>query len=201
MKLHINLTPGNFEKHWPEMMMQIRESMDAFLHDHNELSVEDNKLLTLMLWSTLFHPVSELSKSMLTFEFDNTDVKDKRIEKNIEIITLDTKLDSTLEDIRDELNVALLKFHKETTTENETLNAWVQTWTDEARNKLRDDLVELVHRHISTLLDVLFAQLTVEIIEISFHFRPRPVLVSSDGGTKMVGRMSDMIQDVPDEPA
>lgn len=201
MKLHINLTPGNFEKHWPEMMMQIRESMDAFLHDHNELSVEDNKLLTVTLWSTLFDPVSRLSNSMLTFEFDNTDVKDKRIEKNIEIITLDTKLDSVLEDIRDELNVELLKFHKETTTANETLNAWVRTWTDETRSTLRDDLVALVHRHISSLLDVLFAQLTAEIIEISFRFRPRPVMVATDGGKQMVGRISDMIQDIPDEPA
>lgn len=200
MKLHINLTPSNFEKHWPEMMMQIRESMDAFIHEFTGLPVEDNKLLTLPLWSVLFDPISRLSNSMLTFEFDKTDVEDKRIEKNIEIITLDTKLDSVLEDIRDAVNYELNEF-KTAKVVNEALDAWLKEMTDETRGKLRDELVGLVHRHISTLLDVLFAQLTAEIIEISFRFRPRPVMVATDGGKQMVGRISDMIQDVPDEPA
>ncbi|QVW56364.1 hypothetical protein pEaSNUABM6_00228 [Erwinia phage pEa_SNUABM_6] len=200
MKLHINLTPSNFEKHWPEMMMQIRESMDAFIHEFTGLPVEDNKLLTLPLWSVLFDPISRLSNSMLTFEFDKTDVEDKRIEKNIEIITLDTKLDSVLEDIRDAVNYELNEF-KTAKVVNEALDAWLKGMTDETRGKLRDELVGLVHRHISTLLDVLFAQLTAEIIEISFRFRPRPVMVATDGGKQMVGRISDMIQDVPDEPA
>jgi len=197
VKLHINLTPSNFEKHWPEMMMQIRESMDAFMH---ELAVEDNKLLTLPLWSVMFDPISRLSNSMLTFEFDKTDIEDKRIEKNIEIITLDTKLDSVLEDIRDAVNYELNEF-KSATTPNVALDEWLKAMTDETRGTLRDELVALVHRHISTLLDILFAQLTAEIIEISFRFRPRPVMVATDGGKQMVGRISDMIQDIPDEPA
>lgn len=200
MKLHINLTPSNFEKHWPEMMMQIRESMDAFMHEFTGLAVEDNKLLTLPLWSVMFDPISRLSNSMLTFEFDKTDIEDKRIEKNIEIITLDTKLDSVLEDIRDAVNYELNEF-KSATTPNVALDEWLKAMTDETRGTLRDELVALVHRHISTLLDILFAQLTAEIIEISFRFRPRPVMVATDGGKQMVGRISDMIQDIPDEPA
>lgn len=196
MKLHINLTPEDYKKHWPEMMMRVREAMDAYLHEANGIAVEKNNYFTSKVFYPIYTPIAKLSESMLTFTFDNTDIKDKRIESNIEIITLDTRLDSVMDEVRLGVMSVIAELIEEVSDgefKEGTVAHWLQNLTEADRKELRENIVRIVHSHSSELLDVLFRRVTSELLEITFRLHPRPVVVEKDGERSM--SMSALLKD------
>lgn len=195
MILHMNLTPGDYQKHWPEMMMRVRESMDAFIHTLNDIPVSENNYLTSKLFYPVYEPIARLSKSMLSFTFDNSDIKDKKIETNIEIITLDTQLDSIMLEVAAGLGETLNEVRGSFTVDKDLsdVEKWLAGLTVEELNEFRDSIARIVHSHASELLDILFRELTAELLSITFRLRPRPVVVENNGVRTM--SMSALLKD------
>lgn len=195
MKLYLNLTPSDKGYEWARILMVIRESIEGYLHNHFELDGAELQALTGVFLGTIFEPVNQLSQSMLTFTFDNSDVKDKQINTSIEVLTLDTRIDDIMDKVREALEQRMVDIAN--SEQPSGILEFMESLEGDKRTELVKQLVVITHGHVTRLVDEFFRELAAEIISITVRFTPTPVVV--DTGKERVMSIAAITKDVPEE--
>lgn len=165
MKLVINLTDAENKDKWPEVIGAIFEDVSNYLKD--SLKIEDEMEYTIAasrLIQPMYQPLATLSKTLLHFEFDSSDVHDKEVDKAVELFHADARQGDALE----EIDTAIKKILSDGTV------FLPDAYVAEELEIIRKQVVLYVNARVSALLDELWQGITAELISIKFRFVPYP---------------------------
>ncbi|ANZ48520.1 hypothetical protein BIZ78_gp055 [Erwinia phage vB_EamM_Caitlin] len=160
MKIAINLTPDGGEDLWKQLLGDLfthyTPVVDKFIYNGKDSDVNYSAAVLLQMIDPLYSPLSDLSKALLVFVFDESDNHAGIIEANIEQFTLDNRVQDTLAAIRQGI------FSSRVLIDDETLEAY----DVEQRQAFYEHVENRVMELIKTLYDKAFG----DVDEITFRF-------------------------------
>lgn len=160
MKIAINLTPDGGEDLWKTLLADLYTHytpvVDKFIYKGKDPEVNYAAAVLLQMIDPLYRPLSDLSKALLVFVFDESDAEAGVIETNVEQFTLDNRVQDTLAEIRQ--GVLSSRVH----IDNETLEAYDV--------EQREAFYKHVEGRVMELIKELYDKAFGDVDEITFRF-------------------------------
>ncbi|QVW28739.1 hypothetical protein pEaSNUABM8_00242 [Erwinia phage pEa_SNUABM_8] len=157
MKLIINFTPDGYEAAWTTLMGDLfARYLPVVEKMLPEESVENVRATLLGMLDPLYKPIGDLSKAILIFEFDKSDVDRGVIATNVTQFTMDNRLQVTLEEIRQ----SIYSGH---------VGANGVTIKEYGREE-REAFYQHVEKQLMVLVEDLYEKTFADVSEITFQF-------------------------------